>query len=79
LNDKRSSYLLDLSSTKLTKVYDYSYIRVYIRVNGLVKCEEEYGFSAYNYIEIGINSKALKQKNLKAFKYLANKRYTKKK
>jgi len=67
------------TSTKLNKVDDYSYIILFIRGNGLVKCEEKYGFSTYNFIEIGINSDELKQRILKAFKYLANKRYTKKK
>ena len=82
MNDNRSLNLLDLSSAKLTKGDGYSYIMLLPRTNGLVKCEEEYGFSACNFIEIGINSGELKQRTLKAFKhlaYLSNERYAKKK
>jgi hypothetical protein len=80
--DNRSLNLLDLSSAKLTKGDGYSYIMLLPRINGLVKCEEEYGFSACNFIEIGINSEELKQRTLKAFKhlaYLSNERYAEKK
>jgi hypothetical protein len=80
--DNRSINLLDLYSVQLVKGSDYSYLRLLPRTEGLVKCEEDDGFSACNFIELAINSQELKQRALKAFKhlaYLSNKRFNEKK
>lgn len=77
--DIRSFNLNDLGSVYLKSGNNYNYLMLWTREEGLVDCKKENDITVpCNFVEIGVDSKEMRERFFKAFKhlsYLANEKY----